>query len=185
MEEKLYFVFDVESIGLHGEAYAYGYVVVDERGAEIEAGSAACDPDRASGFSSDRAWVAANCPPLTITHNSPGDVQCEFYESWLRWKDRAVMVADCPWPVEAKFLLACHRLYGFGVYPLIDVASVVLAAGGDPTATFDRHENELPKHDPLADARQSARVFIEHLGDIADDRAAAKRLLAIENAGRV
>ncbi len=29
MSEKLFFVFDVESVGLHGEGYAYGYVVVD------------------------------------------------------------------------------------------------------------------------------------------------------------
>ena len=74
------------------------------------------------------------------------------------------MVADCPWPVEAKFLNACVREYGMaGPYPLIDVGSVVLARGGDPTGPFDRLPNELPKHDPLADARQSARVFIEHL----------------------
>ena len=27
-----YFVFDVESVGLHGEAFSFGYVVVDETG---------------------------------------------------------------------------------------------------------------------------------------------------------
>lgn len=173
MSEKLFFVFDVESVGLHGEGYAYGYVVVDHNGNEIECGESSCDPKFATGDEAGRKWIAENCPKLIAIENHPRDVQFRFVEVWYRWKAKGVvMVADCPWPVEATFLRDCVRRYDMqGPYPLIDVGSVVLAAGGDPIGTFDRKDNELPKHDPLCDARQSARILIQHLKR--DDPAAA------------
>ena len=39
----------------------------------------------------------------------------------------------------------------------------MLCAGMDPMATYDRLPAELPRHDPLADARQSARLLVEAL----------------------
>ena len=165
MSEKLFFVFDVESVGLHGEGYAYGYVVVDQTGKEIEAGSASCNPHSAAGDAAGRKWIGDNCPAFVPSHETPSAVRHEFMAAWHRWKDRdAVMVADCPWPVEASFLNDCVTECRMeGPYPLIDVGSVVLACGGDPTATFARRENELPRHDPLCDARQSARILIDHI----------------------
>ena len=77
------------------------------------------------------------------------------------------MVADCAWPVEAKFLLQCvaddplGREWG-GPYPLHELATLLLAKGYDPVGDYGRKsELELPKHDPLADAMQSARVLHE------------------------
>lgn len=35
-KEMLYMVFDVESIGLHGEGFAVGYVVVDRNGERLD-----------------------------------------------------------------------------------------------------------------------------------------------------
>lgn len=172
MSEKLFFVFDVESVGLHGEGYAYGYVVVDRDGNEIACGESSCDPKFATGDEAGRKWIAENCPKLLSLESVPRDVQFRFLEDWHHWKAKgAVMVADCPWPVEARFLLDCMWCSMDGPYPLIDVGSVVLAAGGDPVGTFDRKDNELPKHDPLCDARQSARILIQHLKR--DDPAAA------------
>jgi hypothetical protein len=43
------FVFDVESIGLHGEGYAAAYVVMDKQGRELESGLFAGDPSTAMG----------------------------------------------------------------------------------------------------------------------------------------
>jgi hypothetical protein len=73
-----------------------------------------------------------------------------------------------PWPVEAHFLSECvadrpQEREWQGPYPLLDVASVRLAAGLDPLATVDRLPSELPAHDPLADSRQSARLLVEAL----------------------
>jgi hypothetical protein len=163
-----YFVFDVESIGLHGEPYAVGWTVIDAEGREIESGKMAVDPDGVHGDGDDREWVNANIPSINITHLCLRDVLIDFWSKWMQWKKEGVlMFAECTWPVEAKFLsMALHAQPAMkweGPYPFHDVASVMLAVGMDPTATYERLPAELPKHDPLADARQSARLLINAL----------------------
>jgi hypothetical protein len=169
--DQLFMVFDCESIGLHGETFAVGWVLVDRAGRERESGSMACDPRQARGNADGRAWVQEHCPPPPDGYNcdSPRRVRNAFWHAWQFARAQgAVMVADCCWPVEARFLAACvddapgEREWG-GPYPLHDVASVRLAAGLDPLATVERLPGELPIHDPLADARQSARLLIEAL----------------------
>ena len=85
-----------------------------------------------------------------------------------------ILACDCAWPVEAKFLLECvrddHWRGSDAPYPLLDVSGLILAAGGDPTAYFNRRENELPAHHPLRDAQQSARLLLEALNAIRDNR---------------
>ena len=166
---KLYMVFDVESVGLHGEGFAVGYVVVSNAGHELAYARIACPPDAARGSHSSRGWIAANCPPIPADVVTPKAVRDSFWAAWQRWKaSGAVLVADCAWPVEARFLAACvdddpaARTW-LGPYPLHDVATARLAAGFDPLATVERLPNELPQHDPLADARQSARLWLEAL----------------------
>jgi hypothetical protein len=166
---KLYMVFDVESVGLHGEGYAVGYVVVNERGEELEADYVACPPIMAQGERAGREWIKANVPELRYDAQTTRMVRDWFWMMWLTWKEQgAVLVADCAWPVEARFLAECvddHRSARewSGPYPLHDVATARLVAGFDPLATVERLPNELPQHDPLADARQSARLWLEAL----------------------
>lgn len=175
MSDKLYMVFDVESIGLHGEGFAYGFVVVRTDGTLVADGAGACPTLAAHGEDEGRAWVEKNCPPLAVTCPTPADLRRIFWHSWLEWKAQgAVLVADCAWPVEARFLAACvddepEQRAWEGPYPLHELASFMVAAGLDPMATYDRDETE-PVHDPLGDARQSARLLIEALGRI--DRSA-------------
>lgn len=164
----LFMVFDVESIGLHGEGFAVGYVVVTRDGEIVGDRIFACSPDQAAGSAEGRAWVAENCPPLVWNCSSPREVRRFFWNGWLSWKDQgAVLVADCAWPVEARFLAACvdddaeHRQWQ-GPYPLHELASFMVAAGMDPMATYDRLPDE-PQHDPLGDARQSARLLMQSL----------------------
>ncbi|KPV49201.1 hypothetical protein SE17_33960 [Kouleothrix aurantiaca] len=166
---KLYMVFDVESVGLQGEGYAVGYVVVDGAGNELEAWRGACSPDAAQGGINGRAWIAANTPVIPVDFTTPHALRNRFWAAWERWEERgAVLVADCAWPVEARFLAACVddelsvRSWQ-GPYPLHDVATARLLAGFDPLATVERLPTELPQHDPLADARQSARLWLEAL----------------------
>lgn len=162
--KKKFLVFDVESIGLFGEGFAVGWTLIQANdGKELSFGMYSCPPDRARGSLQDREWVAANCPKLKETHSHPcymrrafNDILDEILggETWL--------AADVPWPVEASFLIevTAHGTLP-PIYPLIDVASVRLAVGLDPLATESRLECELPVHDPLADARQSARLLME------------------------
>ena len=166
----MYMVFDVESIGLHGEGFAVGYVVVHaETWNELDHGLLACLPSSARGEDDDRQWVAENVPPIAPNcADQTRVVRGVFWKEWLLWRDQgAWLAADVAWPVEARFLAQCvddepSRSWE-GPYPLIDIASVRFAAGLDPLATELRLANETPPHNPLADARQSARLFWEAL----------------------
>jgi hypothetical protein len=161
-------VFDVESVGLHGEGFAYGYVVITEEGEEISSSVAGCDPRRALGRSGDLEWVLEN---VTSPHNcdDPKQVRHFFWQAWDMHRGwGTLLAADCLWPVEARFLAECVSddpvtRYWAGPYPFIDIASVRLAAGLDPLGTNERLLQEEPAHNPLADARQSARLLVEAL----------------------
>lgn len=169
MSKNIYLVFDVESVGLQGEGFAVGFVVVDEEGNRLDCGMYSCRQEAARGTEESFKWVRTNCPKFTITHDSPWLVRAAFWRKWLEWKDRGAMLfAECAWPVEARFLAQCvddhplDREYQ-GPYPLHDVASVILAKGGDPMKKYERLPDELPSHNPMADAFQSARLLLEYL----------------------
>jgi hypothetical protein len=168
-----YFVFDVESIGLHGEGFAVAYVVVDSTGAELETALFSCPPAAAMGADTDRAWVAKNVPSLALTHSTPAQVRAAFWQAWLRWRtvkagvDSIYMVADCAWPVEARFLNACvddagAAAHWLGPYPLLDVSTLtqVLTITSDSAPALLRSADAQPSHHPLADARHSARTWL-------------------------
>lgn len=75
------------------------------------------------------------------------------------------MAVEVGYPVETNFLSLCLNANdsreGFNPYPLVDISSLRLAAGLDPLATEARQDDELPRHHPLMDARQSARLLFE------------------------
>lgn len=163
-----YFVFDVESIGLAGEGFAVGYTLVDRSGKSILDGLMHCDPALASGTDEGRTWVAENCPTLMGPQMvGPREVRDTFWAVLQVARDLGALIfADCAWPVEARFLRDCvnddpTREFN-GPYPLHDVASVMLAAGMDPLTTYPRVEGETA-HNPVGDARQSARLLLAAL----------------------
>lgn len=167
---NLFFVLDVESVGLFGEGFAAGYAVVDRSKTLQGWGFYCCDPALAGGSDGGRLWVREFIPSLKINVRFPKDVRRHTWEAWLKWKERgAVMVADCPWPVEARFLLeaACENAdidsFDGLPYPLLDLASMLAVDGKDPIGKLGRAEDELPEHNPLADAKQSARLLLELL----------------------
>jgi len=160
--------FDVESIGLHGEGFAVGWAVVDAAGEPLKTQRWSCPPNAASGAATDRAWVEANVPSFAATHENPRALRAAFWASWLSWHEQgAWLVADCPWPVEARFLSACVDDQGAvahwqGPYPLLDVSTLVMAAGCDPRTAMERlSEAERPTHDPLADVHHAIRRWRE------------------------
>lgn len=164
---ELCFVFDVESVGLYGEAFAFGYVVLKDGKRFIERQGACPIGHARAGSPADAIWCRENIPELKVTTQTTAQLYADFWHTWAEWKtEGAQMFAECSWPVEAGFLLACiavnpvHR-QDRAPYPLHDIASVMLARGMNPMATYDRLPDELPKHNPLCDARQSARLLIE------------------------
>jgi hypothetical protein len=160
-------VFDVEAIGLHGEGYAVGYVVIMD-GKEVEAEMFACEAGMATGFDTDRLWVYENVPALEPNTADPFIVREKFWRRWREWSTKgAVLAAECAWPVEARFLAACVDVQPVGrrfsgPYPLVEISSVMMA-GLDPMRPYERLESEKPVHNPVADARQSARLLLAAL----------------------
>jgi len=162
---KSYFVFDVESVGLHGEAFAVAGGVYLENGAAQWEFKYACPIDECRGTDEDRAWVKANVPALQECYRGPRQLRDAFWAMWMKAKNEgATMAADCLWPVEAGLVEACVRDEPVtrnwdGPYPFMEIASFLAAAGMDPLGKYERTPSELPVHDPLADARQSARML--------------------------
>jgi hypothetical protein len=164
---KLIMMFDVESVGLHGEGFAVGYVILDS-GEEIDKGLYSCPLESAQGNDEDRQWVSENVMPHLPEPNrrDPKGVRAGFWADWMHWKEQgALLFTDCGWPVEGHFLNACVaddpelRRWN-GPYPLFDLSSILLANRENPIGTFPRFEDELPVHNPLSDARQSSRVLL-------------------------
>lgn len=171
---KSFFVFDVESVGLHGEGFAVAGGVYLDNGAGQWEFRFACPIDEAEGDHEGRAWVKTNVPTLEVTHRVPVGIRDAFWAEWKKAKAQypdIVMAAECGWPVEARFLCACiddmpEERRWEGPYPLHEIASYMAAAGMDPMAKYERTPSETPAHDPLTDARLSARLLSEAIGKI-------------------
>ena len=162
--DQPFFVFDVESVGLHGEAFAVaGGVYIN--GAVQSEFCLSCPMEEAEGTDEDRKWCKNNIPIIEITHRTPNGIREAFWKEWESAKKRypgILMAGECIWPVEAGFIARCIYQLGTetdGPYPFHDISSIMLAAGMDPMATYNRTPSEEPKHHPLADARQSARLL--------------------------
>lgn len=175
-DPQVYLVFDVESLGLHGSAYAWaGTLLVD--GKEVRTYRCAVDPAKLKLSERDSwglDWAEQHVLPSIRKWDSGltdgvglgfSQISRDFNYHWsqlLREFPEAYLVADCCFPVETNFLSQAV-INGTPVYPLLDVSTLLLAAGENPIANFRRRDNELPAHDPLADARQSARIWLEML----------------------
>jgi hypothetical protein len=171
---RSFFVFDVESVGLHGEGFAVAGGVYLANGSGQWEFSYACPIDDAAGNGEDRAWVKANVPVLEITHLQPIGIRDAFWLVWLKAKAQypnIVMAAECGWPVEARFLVDCigddmeDRRWK-GPYPMMEIASYMDAAGMNPMEKEKRTDSEMPEHNPLTDARLSARLLSEALAKL-------------------
>jgi len=167
------FSFDVESLGFDGSPFAAGYSVM-ENGEEIESDLWWTDPLHLPCGDRDREWVTEYILSHLTVDAQKNRVDSIFevakaasvaIEQWTDLRG-AYLMCDCPYPFETQFLERCIRwgLLQRRPYPLIDLASVRLAAGIDPIGTERRYENELPKHNPLKDARQSGRLFFSAMG---------------------
>lgn len=169
-----YFIFDVESVGLHGEGFAVAGGVYLANGAVQREFQYACPIDSAhSASDQDLAWVKENVPVLELTHHTPLGIRHAFWNEWLKAKrDKCVMAVECGWPVEAAFLEACvdddTTRNWEGPYPLHEIATYMVAAGMDPMAKYERTPSEMPPHNPLSDARLSARLLSESISRLSN-----------------
>ncbi len=153
-------VLDVESNGLHGQAFAVGWVLT-QNGRELSHGYLRCPIE-----GEVNPWVAENVIPFLPPENcdTAGEMIFHFWEVWLEVKSKGGTVwADCGFPVETGFLSACvaddiYERQWNAPFPLHEIATVFAMAGLDATAKHDRLPDETAHH-PTGDARQSARLL--------------------------
>jgi hypothetical protein len=168
---------DAECRGLYGEAFAIGWVIYEE-GKETSSCLLRCPlANAAPAFKDtvivrdDDEWLLANVVPTipgSVTHSTPVAMRDTFWDAWVKVQKRGGrMLVDCGSPVEAHLLRQCvtDDWTGNSKYlapmPLLDVACFLEACGMDGAASYPRLDNELPAHNPVNDARQSARLFFE------------------------
>lgn len=181
-ESSLFFVFDVESVGLYGEGFAVGWTVVDLEGKEHESGLFVADWRKCEGHNQKgaREWLESNLPPMEVTHQSANDLCFEFFNVLQRWLPNNIshtkvsgVWADWLYPVEANFLAQCREVAYWRIEedpswlmpaPLHEIATLQLAAG--ITDDLPRLPSELPEHNPLNDARHSARLLVKAMAKL-------------------
>lgn len=205
MTERRRLVFDCESVGLHGEAFAVGYVLL--LGEQIiDESWAYCPPSRARGTREGRDWVREHCPwaeqglsePIRQEHKlppgrrflSPGELGSWFWDRWLEQRDQgAELWADVPWPVEARFLIDVIEAAREGRSNPAEYGMVVSSPPSaretqGPYPLFDVRTyvealvSGRPEVEGSAAEGVDATVLVHH--PIADARVSVQRLLRVE-----
>lgn len=199
-ELPLFLVFDVESVGLYGDGFAVGWVVIDPDGKEHESGLFVSDWRKAKAFNQKGAieWVETNLPPMEITHQNRESLCFDFFNVLQRWllngreKNHPKVCsiwADWGYPVEARFLTRCREAAYWMIEddpswlmpaPLQEIDTLRMAAGfidhGDP-----RLPDELPEHNPLNDARYSARIMLKAMARLKEQSRLANDITQARN----
>jgi hypothetical protein len=170
-----FFIFDVESIGIHGEAFAVAGGVYKD-GKALHEFAYHCSSDLANGTLRNRGWVKDNVrlSKDSVRLSLRKDILSMFWTELRSAREvypNLVIAVECGWPVEARFLNECIdsspiNRENQGPYPLHEIASFMEVAGMDCMETYDRLPNELPAHEPLADSRLSARLLFEALNKL-------------------
>jgi hypothetical protein len=157
---------DAETNGLAGRAFAVAMTLSDHTG-ELDHVVYRCP----IGEDVDN-WVAKNVLPQI----EDVEVNCNDYDGMLHnlrearfpWaEDGTTTIGHVIWPVEARLLLDMYPGENIwsGPYPLVDVASVLLARGHNPLSVDDYlAEHGIPApdgspHHPLYDARAAERCL--------------------------
>ncbi len=164
--------FDLETNGLHGQAFAIGALVIDGTGKVYDELSARCplkdeiDP-----------WVKANVLPaiedMSITHDNFETMREAFWKWYITHEPRSdYVLVNNGYPVEYRFLLQCQEAdleerYWQHPFPILDLASLLIQVGQNPLASKSKLAQKLIgsdgyiQHHPLHDAKIAALVAFE------------------------
>ncbi len=163
--------FDLESNGLHGDVFAVGAVLMDEKGKSLSEFTG-----RTKIIDKVDAWVEKNVMPaiadMPITHGSYKDLRESFWRWYIDTEPNCdyVLVSN-GYPVEYRFLLKCQEenleeRYWQHPFPILDLFSLLIQAGIDP-GDKARTKKEIMQagnyslHHPLHDAKMTALLAFE------------------------
>lgn len=163
---------DVESNGLHGEAFAVGAVLAQADGTLLDDFQGRCP---INGEVDD--WVKKNVlkamKDFHQTHDNARAMRDAFWQWFIAAKQRAdYVMTDNGYPVEARFLIQCQdddidNRYWDHAFPMLDLSSMLLQAGIKPLAVKQQFVAEFIKgqpilqHNPRFDAWVSALAAIK------------------------
>jgi hypothetical protein len=137
--------FDVESNGLQGPAFAVAAVLMDDKLTILDEFVGRC-PIRGQVD----PWVKENVlPPMTgiaTGYRSALALRTAFWHWFTAAGARAQnVVVDNPYPVEARFLIACQEddlkaRYFDHPFPMLDLGSMLFSAGATTPAKRQAHK---------------------------------------------
>lgn len=159
----MYCFIDAETNGLYGAFLSVAALVTDHRGQTIAA------YHKKAAFAEDGCsdWVREHVlPQLRQVPEAPGDLLEDFFSFYRTYGKEAMVIADTPFPVEARLFAELARRHGmeWGPYPLLDLASMLHARGLDPLQ--DRREmaaSQLPQHNALNDCIYAKEIYFTHI----------------------
>jgi hypothetical protein len=131
--------FDVESNGLHGAAFAVAAVVMDEK-LRVLGEFLGRTPLRGQVD----PWVKDNVLPpmqtMPVNYRSARAMRDDFWKWFVAARTNSTQVlVDNPYPVEARFLIACQQddlkgRYFEHPFPLLDLGTMLYRLGADTPA---------------------------------------------------
>lgn len=157
---KYLFSFDVETMGLFGPAFAVACTIFSPDGKIVESKLFYCPPDKCN--EDDLKWVKENVliHMVGIEYNCK-DIESlynDFWDYWMLWKDKSMMIADVIHPVESSFITNCikcdlEKRKWNGPYPFLDVSSMEHMVDKEKVESFEKSlYKEYPNHYVLADS---------------------------------
>jgi hypothetical protein len=172
--QTVFLTFDVESNGLHGNAFAVAGLLIRADGEVLEEFTARCPI-----VGEVDAWVKKNVlkPLATMAEDTQDEkaLRDKFWTWFKAAREKAdYVLVNNGYPVEYRFLIACQdddieARYWEHPFPVIEVSSLFLAAGIKIlTPATDLIEDKIAgqtvlRHHPLWDAKVSALAAIAAL----------------------
>lgn len=161
------FILDAETDGLYGNILTVAVAVTDYNGGVIELFYGGVQ----SAIESVRdPWVLENVVPR-IRDYTPFDSEYDLLEAvwslWEKYRDSATCYVDVPFPVESGLLtkVVSHDLDNrkfSAPFPLIDLASMLLAKGIDPdTSRSELADSNLEQHNALDDVLMTNSILTQ------------------------
>lgn len=155
------FIFDVESDGLYGEGFAFGYVVIDNENNVIKADSYISIEGQKNVKTK---WVKENVLPIKCKNEVRNNIELrnKFYEILQENSDCEIW-SDVNFPVETNFLRDIvkddeERAFEMP-YPLKDVSTIVDVEIHRINTFNSECECNLVEHNPEHDALASAYLL--------------------------
>lgn len=166
MRNKLVFV-DAESDGLYGEFLAVGLAAADMEGNITERVYYGV---RRENMQVSDSWTRENVLPVLggyeVCENEEELLE-KVWDFWMKYSREAYAVADVMYPVEARLFMKCVMKNELdrkwqAPFPVLDLSSLLFAAGYDPLESRDHILNRPPSagvHNALHDAETAAAVW--------------------------